>query len=75
MTPIVNGIAQDYQGKVDVRRLNAIGDGKAAFEYYRMLGHPSYILFTPDGVKRWTHVGLITRAEMIEQLELALKIK
>jgi len=72
MNPIVDGIAQDYQGKVDVRKLNAIGNGEAAFEYYRMRGHPSYVLLKPDGTRVWSDIGLRTREQVVEQLEMAL---
>jgi len=73
MNPIVNGIAQDYQGKVDVRRLNVIGDGKAAFEYFRMLGHPSYVLLKSDGTRAWSDVGLQTREQLAARLDAVLK--
>ncbi len=72
MNPIVDGIAQEYQDKVDVRKLNAIGDGKAAFEYYRMRGHPSYVLFKPDGTRVWSDIGLRTREQVVEQLDVVL---
>ena len=73
MNPIVNGISQEYQGKVDVRRLNALGDGRAAFAYYRVPGHPAYVLLQPDGTRVWSDVGVKTREQLVAQLDAVLK--
>ena len=72
MNPIVDGITQDYTGKLAVMKLNANGDGKAAFDHYRMTGHPSYILFRKDGAKAWQDIGLKTREELATQIEAVL---
>ena len=72
MNPIVDGVSQDYKDKLDVRKLDANGEGKAAFDYYRMTGHPSYILFRKDGAKAWQDIGLKTRAELAKQIEAVL---
>ena len=72
MTPIVNGLTEAYTGRLEVMKLNAIGDGKEAFAYYRLTGHPSYILFSKDGAKVWTHMGLRTREEIVQQIESVL---
>ena len=72
MNPIVDGITRDYIDRLDVRKLNAIGDGAAAFSYYRMTGHPSYILFRKDGVKVWQAIGLKTYDELAQQIKLLL---
>jgi hypothetical protein len=73
MTPIVNGIAEEYEGRVDVRRLNAAGDGRAAFEHYRLRGHPAYVLLLPAGTQLWSDMGLKTRKEIAAQLDAALR--
>ncbi len=39
MLPIVNGLTQDYMDKIAFIKLNANEAGKAAFAYYRLLGH------------------------------------
>lgn len=72
MNPIVDGIAQEYSGKVDVRKLNALTEGKAAFEYFRMTGHPSYILSRTDGTRVWTQVGILSREDLAGRLDAAL---
>jgi hypothetical protein len=73
MNPIVDGITQDYRGRLHVLKLNANGDGRAAFDYYRVTGHPSYILFRADGTKVWQELGLKTRDELVQQIEAVLK--
>lgn len=73
MNPIVDGIKQEAEGRYEVIKLNALAEGKAAFEYYRLPGHPSYIVFTADGARVWSHVGIRTREELLGQLEKAAK--
>lgn len=72
MNPIVDGIAEEYSGKVDVRKLNALAEGRAAFEYFRMTGHPSYVLLKPDGARVWTQVGIVSRDDLTGRLESVL---
>jgi hypothetical protein len=73
MNPIVDGIQQEAKGRYEVIKLNALAEGKAAFEHYRLPGHPSYIVFRADGTKLWSHVGIRTREELLEQLDKAAK--
>ena len=69
MMPIVNWLAQEYKDKITFINLNANEDGKTAFVYYRLLGHPSYVLLKPDGTQVWSFVGLRTREELVRQLD------
>ena len=69
MMPIVNGLAQEYKDKITFINLNENEDGKTAFVYYRLLGHPSYVLLKPDGTQVWSFVGLRTREELAQQLD------
>lgn len=46
MTPVVNGLEQDYEGQIAVQRINAEqGDGPALMRKYRILGHPTLLIF------------------------------
>ena len=72
MLPIVNGLTQDYTDKIAFIKLNANEAGKAAFAYYRLLGHPSYVILKPDGTKVWSYVGLRTRDEIAQQLDASI---
>lgn len=71
MNPIVNGIQTETNGRYDVIKLNVLAEGGAAFVYYHMTGHPSYIVFSADGSRRWSRVGPSTREELLDQLEKA----
>jgi len=73
MNPIVDGITRDYTDRLHVLKLDAGGDGRAAFEHYRMTGHPGYILFRADGTQVWRELGLKTRDELVQQIEAVLK--
>lgn len=68
MNPIVDGIQQEANGRYEVIKLNVLAEGKDAFAYYRLTGHPSYIVFTANGERAWSHVGLRTREELLAQL-------
>jgi hypothetical protein len=72
MNSIVNGIANEYRGRVDVRQLNARSDGSAAFALYRLTGHPAYVVILSNGQITWSDVGIKTREQIIEQLSDAL---
>jgi hypothetical protein len=75
MNPIVNGIAKQYLGKVDVRRLNALQEGRAAFDYFRLPGHPAYVLLLPTGQRIWSDIGIKSPAEIATQLDAVLEQK
>ena len=58
MTPIVNGLREQYGAQVDFQLLDAsIGEGEALFKHYGLLGHPSYLLLDTDGVEQWRGIG------------------
>ena len=72
MNPIVNGIAAEYRGRIDVRQLNARSEGSAAFAFYRLPGHPAYVLLLANGQVIWSDVGIKTREQITRQLTAAL---
>jgi thiol-disulfide isomerase/thioredoxin len=46
MAPIVDGLEQKYGGQIAVQRVNAEqGDGPAIMREYRILGHPTLLIF------------------------------
>ena len=75
MEPVVNGLKEDYVDQVDFRRLDAKGQGKSAFESYRLLGHPSYVILNPSGDVMWTSIGEKTREDLENQILSALVTK
>lgn len=72
MNPIVNGIAAEYRGRIDVRQLNARSEGNAAFAFYRLPGHPAYVVILSNGQVIWSDVGIKTREQITKQLSAAL---
>jgi hypothetical protein len=72
MNPIVNGITDEYRGRVDVRQLNARSDGSAAFAFYRLPGHPAYVVLFSNGQIIWSDVGIKTREQITKPLNAAL---
>jgi hypothetical protein len=75
MEPVVNGLKQDYLDQVDFRLLDVNGEGKPAFNAYRLLGHPSYVILNPSGDVVWTSIGEKTREDLENQILSALETK
>lgn len=71
MRPIVDGLQEQYDGKVSFVYLNAFdgAEGEAAFRALSLLGHPSYVIFTADGVERFRKVGAVAESALVEALE------
>ena len=72
MAPIVDGLTQDYAGRIDVIKLNAREEGRAAFEHYKLAGHPSYVIVGRAGAVMWSGVGVRTRDELAARIDAAL---
>jgi thioredoxin-like negative regulator of GroEL len=50
MTPIVNGIEQQYSDRLALNRINAnTGNGPQIMQDYRIIGHPTVLLFNRRG--------------------------
>lgn len=58
MTPIVDGLEQQYRDTVAFKRINAIeGNGPAIMQAYRLPGHPVTLIFNTDGREVQRFVG------------------
>ena len=69
MQPIVNGLENEYIDQIEFRNLDANdAEGKQAFQAYRLLGHPSYILLNMTGEVLWTGIG----EQAVEQIKIQL---
>jgi hypothetical protein len=73
MTPVVNGLEAKYDGRITFRILNAgMGEGTDAFEFYRLPGHPSYVMLNPEGEILWQAFGPQSEATLETAMEEAL---
>lgn len=73
MVPVVDGLEEKYQDEVEFRRLDANSPtGKSAYQAYTLLGHPGFVLLSPDGTPFWTGIGEQPADIMEEQIRLAL---
>jgi hypothetical protein len=69
----VNGLQSQFEGQVAFIILNAaFGEGKDAFEAYKLPGHPSYVLLNPSGEVVWRAFGPQTEATLKSALDDAL---
>lgn len=73
MQPVVDGLQQAYQDRVEFRSLNAaFGEGKATFQAYVLPGHPSYVVLNPEGEIIWKGFGLQTAESLTDVLDAEL---
>lgn len=73
MEPVVNGLEDIYSTEIEVRRLNANeSDGISAFKYYRLQGHPAYLLLNSDGEVLWQGLGVQPGKILQENIDIAL---
>ena len=70
MAPIVEGLAQGYDGKVKVGKLN-IDDEMEIAQQYRVMSIPTFILFK-DGKAVETSVGAMSKDELESKLQTVL---
>ena len=70
MAPIVEGLAQGYDGKVKVGKLN-IDDEMEIAQLYRVMSIPTFILFK-DGKAVETSVGAMSKDELESKLQKVL---
>ena len=70
MAPIVEGLAQGYDGKVKVGKLN-IDDEMEIAQQYRVMSIPTFILFK-DGKAVETSVGAMSKDELESNLQKVL---
>lgn len=58
MEPVVGRLEEIYAGDIEFQRIDANSkDGKAIFQAYRLLGHPSFLVIDPGGEVLWTGLG------------------
>ena len=70
MAPIVEGLAQGYDGKVKVGKRN-IDDEMEIAQQYRVMSIPTFILFK-DGKAVETSVGAMSKDELESKLQKVL---
>jgi thioredoxin-like negative regulator of GroEL len=70
MTPIVNGLEQQYSEEIVFKRVNAeVGDGPEIMQAYRIPGHPTIMLFDGEGQE----IQRILGSQSTETIEEALQ--
>ncbi len=67
MDPLLEDIANEKEGKIMLRKLNA-DLYKATSEGLNVFGVPTYILFC-GGKERWRQVGAVSKSQLLEILE------
>jgi hypothetical protein len=67
MQPIVNGLQEEYDGRVAFVQIDAqSADGETLFRQLGLLGHPSILIYSTDGEPVYRGYGII-EAELLRQ--------
>ena len=74
MTPIVNGLEDEFSDQIFFLRLNAADGaaGEAAFNQLSLPGHPSFVIFTPDSQEQERLFGVVDEAALRTAIESVL---
>ena len=70
MSPVIEKLAEDYAGKVNVGKLN-VDNSPASAAKYRVMSIPTMILFV-NGEAKETLVGAMSEKELVQKIEQAL---
>lgn len=73
MSPVVDGLAQDYGGRIVFQRLNAQREGEELFRQYGLRGHPAYVVLGGKGQVVWQKIGEVSRQELEDALRRVLQ--
>ena len=72
MRPIVDGLQADFDDQVRFLRLDAAGEGHAAFTAFGLRGHPAYVILDTGGKVLWQDVGVRARGRLESSIRQSL---
>ena len=73
MAPVVNGLEEIYSSEIEFRRVDANStEGRPAFQYFGLQGHPSYVLLNPEGDVLWQGLGEQASEKIQQELEIIM---
>ncbi len=73
MAPVVNGLEEVYSSEIEFRRIDANStEGRPAFQYFGLQGHPSYVLLNPKGEVLWQGLGEQSSEMLQEKINIVL---
>lgn len=74
MQPIVDRLEADFDVQVAFRQFNAADSaaGQQAFTQLALPGHPSFLIFLPNGQEIYRNFGMIEETTLREAIMLAL---
>ncbi len=69
MMPIVDGLEEQYNEKVQFVRLNVNAEGAEAFRELNLPGHPTVVIFNAVGEEVYRGFGVIPEAQLERELD------
>ena len=70
MTPLIQEIAEEFEGKVKIAKVN-VDDNKKFATQYKVRGIPNFILFSGGEIKEQL-VGVVSKQDLIKAIDEAL---
>ncbi len=75
MTPIVNGLEEEFSGQLTVQQLNAEEvENAQLMQEYGLRGHPSFAILTEDGRLSKTFFGPQSEAQLRKAIQAIVPI-
>lgn len=74
MQPIVNGLQNEYNTRVEFITYNALdnAEGEAFFQRLGLPGHPSIVIYSVDGQQVYLGIGIIDEEQLQEEIRQVL---
>ncbi len=70
MQPIVNGLQEEFRGRLAFEQVDAnTEEGQARLRAYRLRGHPSYAIVDPSGKVLWSFSGQVSKENLRQPME------
>jgi thiol:disulfide interchange protein len=74
MQPIVNGLEAEFSSRIVFEDLAAsLPAGRDIMKSYSLRGHPSYVIFGPNGTPLWSYSGAVAADVLATQIEQSLR--
>ncbi len=74
MQPVVDGLEAGYGEQVAFKSIDANSpDGQEVFQFFRLRGHPSYVILSRTGENLWFGLGEQPAKDLERQIRMALE--
>lgn len=73
MEPVVHGLEETYQAKIEFETIDAATkEGQSFFRFYGLPGHPGFVLLNSEGDVLWKGFGEQPEEFIVSNIDSAL---